>query len=209
MIEVINKEKIERQAIISGENINAKFASETAAEFHSDKVLIVTLPNSTREFGNPIGSAFTPNTKYYNLFVVGSEAFDDKHFTIPKNKALIESVAPELKSRYSTLNAEAIEKIKTFPTIFASENHGQAKTDNEHQAFFGFVTDVKIQDNGIKICFWLLSAIPQQKLNENASIFGIAGASMSNELNRTHWSIKEIDLIQQLKTINVSVLAPT
>ena len=146
---------------------------------------------------------------YYNLFVIGDEAFCDGHFTVPKDRALTESMFEESKSQFSALGDEAVAQIKTFPSLFASENHSYGKTDDNHQAYFGFVTGVRIQDNGIKIHFRPLSPVPQQRLNEISSKLALQGASSFNELNRTHWAIKKINLIEELKTAGISVLAPT
>ena len=71
------------------------------------------------------------------------------------------------------------------------------------------MTGVKIQDNGIKIYFRPLWTVPQQKLNEIASKIALQGASSFNELNRTHWAIKKVNLIEELKAAGISVLAPT
>ena len=160
----------------------------------------------------PIGSGgtnVTLNMDYYNLFVIGDETYSDGHFTVSKDRALTECMSQEAKDQFSALGKDAVSQIKTFPSIFACENHGYGKTDDTHQAYFGLVTDVKIQDNGIKIHFRPLSTIPQQRLNEIAYKLAIQCASSFNELNRTHWTIKKVNLIEELKAAGISVLAPT
>lgn len=149
------------------------------------------------------------NTNYYNLFVIGAETYSDGHFIVPKDRALTESMAPETKALFSNLDDEAIAQIKTFPSLFASENRGYGKTDEDHQACYGLVTDVRVQDNGIKIHFQPLSSIPQQRLNELIFQLAIDGTSSFNELNRTHWAIKRLNLIEELRAARISVLAPT
>lgn len=160
----------------------------------------------------PIGNGGTiVNLKldYYNLFVIGDETFCDGHFIVPKDRALTESTSQDVKAQFAALSEDAILQIKTFPSLFTSENHRYGKTDDTHQAYFGLVTDVRIQDNGIKIYFRPLSAIPQQRLNEIAFKLAIQSASSTNELNRTHWAIKKVNLIEELKAAGISVLAPT
>ena len=158
----------------------------------------------------PIGSGASVNLNmdYYNLFVIGDETFCGGHFTVPKDRALTESMSSEVKAQFAALSEDAVSQIKTFPSLFASENHGYGKTDDAHQACFGIVTDVKIQDNGIKIHFHPLWAVPQQKLNEIAFNIALQGASSFNELNRTHWAIKKVNMIEELKAAGISVLAP-
>jgi len=164
-----------------------------------------------RPTGKIIDTRFALCTEYYNLFVVGNETFADGHFIVPKDRALsiLEGTSPEISAQFASLTSEAILKIKTFPSIFASENHQPGRTDDDHHAYYGFVTDITIQENGIKIYFQTFCAIPQQKLNEMAFSLAIKKASKCNELNRTHWTIKRIDLIEQLKIAGISVLAPT
>ena len=159
----------------------------------------------------PIGSGASVNLNmdYYNLFVIGDETFCDGHFIVPKDRALTESTSQDVKVKFAALSDDAILQIKTFPSLFTSENHRYGKTDDTHQAYFGLVTDVRIQDNGIKIHFRPLSTIPQQRLNEIAYKIAIQSASATNELNRTHWAIKKVNLIEELKAAGISVLAPT
>jgi hypothetical protein len=151
--------------------------------------------NNTAAISPPI---FT--NEYYNLFVIGDEDFSAGHFIVPKNRALAEPefIEKAIKAEFASLSEPAIAKIKTFPSIFASENHSYGKTDNEHLAIFGMVTDVHIQENGIKIHLHSLNYIPQQMLNEISQDLAICARSSFSELNHTHWTIKQIDLIEEL-----------
>lgn len=47
--------------------------------------------------------------------------------------------------------------------------------------------------------------IPQQRLNECLEELGLVGDNRFNELNRTHWSIKRCDLIQELLEAGVQI----
>ncbi len=143
------------------------------------------------------------------MFVIGEETFTEGHFTVPKDRALTQSMTPENMARFSSLSDEAIAQIKTFPSLFASENHHYGKTVEDHLVTYGFVTDVRIQDNGIKVHFIPLCQFPQQRLNEIAYQIAIQSASTFNELNRTHWAIKRLNLIEELRSAGISVLTPT
>ena len=169
----------------------------------------VVIPQQVSTTRNAPNTTFTLNTDYYNLFVIGTETFSDGHFIVPKDRALTESMTPENKAQFSALSDEAIARIRTFPSIFASENHYYGKTDDDHQAIFGIVKEVRIQDNGIKIHFQSLWPIPQQRLNEIIFQLAIDGTTSFNELDRTHWAIKRVNLIEELKAAGISVLAPT
>ncbi len=88
----------------------------------------------------------------------------------------------ELKALCAALTPEAIEIVKTFPALFCSENHHFTKTDPDHMAYYGYVTDIKVQDNGIKIYFTKLNAFPQQILIDIAAELCIGGARASGTL---------------------------
>lgn len=148
---------------------------------------------------------------YYNLFVIGGEEFCGDHFLVPKDRALTKgTLADDVFERLSTLTPEAIEEIKSYPALFASENTNyRGKTDKDQQAIYGLVTDIRVQDNGIKIYYHRLNYISQQAINDIAFNLGIRSTTALTELNRTHWTIKRIDLIEALMDAGISVMAPT
>ena len=165
-------------------------------------------------FASANGALYNATTKisseYYNLFVVGDEPFNEGFFLIDKDRALTvsEGVSADISEQFASLSPEAQAAIKTFPSIFASENHQYGHTDEAQLAVFGVVTDIRIQENGIKIYYQRFCNIPQQRLNEIMLRLAIRGSSSFNELNRTHWTIKRINLIEELRAAGISVLAP-
>lgn len=173
------------------------------------QVINIIVPGMVSQPGNSMNTCVSLNLDCYNLFVIGEEDFQSGNFIIPKDRALTESMSAEAIKQFSALSPDAIAQIKTFPSLFASENHQYGRTDDDHTAYFGLVIGVKIQDNGIKVYFYKLSAIPQQKLNELALELALGKASSFNELNRTHWAIKRVNLIEELRKAGISVLAPT
>jgi hypothetical protein len=149
--------------------------------------------------GTVVGQGVTFNYDCFNFFVLGTEQYDGPTFMVPKNRALTESTSDEMKAQCAALTPEAIEIVKTFPALFCSENHNFTKTDPDHMAYYGYVTDIKVQDNGIKIYFTKLNALPQQVLIDLAAELCIGGAKAYNELSRTHWAIKRINLVEVLE----------
>ena len=161
--------------------------------------------------GTPASTQGALNRDYYNLFVMGGEtfmAFSSGHFTVQKDRALTENVSPDIKKDISTLHTEAIGFIKTLPAIFASENIRYGRSDDTQQAFFGMVTEVRVQDNGIKIYYQTLNAISQKRLNELICELSIEGRPTFNELDRTHWTIKRVNLVEELRDAGITVYAP-
>ena len=174
-----------------------------------NQVFNIIVPGMAHPAGRTSNTSVSLNLDFYNLFVIGKEHFQGEDFIIPKDRALTESMSDEVEEQFSALSADAISQIRTFPSLFASENHQYGRTDDTHMAYFGLVTDVKIQDNGIKVYFYKLSVIPQQMLNEIAFKLALERAASFNELDRTHWAIKRVNLIEELRAAGISVLAPT
>ena len=164
---------------------------------------------NNQSYGNTTAGAVQEfNPDYYNLIVVGDGDLDGTgHFLVDKSRAITESTSQELKDAYAALTPEAINAVKTFPAIIATENHAYGKTDDQHQAIYGIITDVKVQDNGIKVYYQILNWIPQQKLNELAPELGIGRASSFNELNRMHWAIKRINMVEVLREAGIRVFS--
>ena len=155
--------------------------------------------------GTVVGQGVTLNYDCFNFFVLGTEQYDGPTFMVPKDRALTESTSDEMKALCAALTPEAIEIVKTFPALFCSENHHFTKTDPDHMAYYGYVTDIKVQDNGIKIYFTKLNAFPQQVLIDIAAELCIGGARAFNELSRTHWAIKRVNLVEELAKVGCRV----
>lgn len=170
---------------------------------HADNVkneyktmMVFTSPNGRCQ-STPL--QVTLNLDYYNLIVIAGDELDGiGHVMVDKDRAITESTSDDVKKKYAALTQDAITEIKMFPAIIATENHCYGKTDENHYAHYGIITDVKVQDNGIKVYYQLLNAIPQQKLNELINELGIQGNSNFNELNRMHWAIKKINMVEVL-----------
>lgn len=152
-----------------------------------------------------IGQGVTFNYDCFNFFVLGGEQYEGAYFIVPKDRALTESTSQEMKDLCASLSPEAIAIIKTFPAVFCSENRYYSKTDPDHMAFYGYVTDIKVQDNGIKVYFTKLNQLPQQVLIDLSYELSIAGAKSYTELSRTHWAIKRINLVEVLENAGYRV----
>lgn len=146
-----------------------------------------------------VTQGLTFNYDYFNFFVIGTEKYTEPSFIVPKNRALTESTSSEIQAQCAALTPEAIAIIKAYPAIFCSENHHFATTDPDHIAYYGYVKDIKIQDNGIKVYFQILNQLPQQALIDLSEDLCIGGARAFTELSRTHWAIKRINLVEVLE----------
>ncbi len=102
-----------------------------------------------------------------------------------RNRCLTEYIMTELKSRYSSLGKTEIDQIKQFPCIFAYE---QA---NRKDAYIGYIRDISVRQANVMIDYELTGETIHFEDFINLSVhLDISGW----ELNRTHWTIKNVDI---------------
>lgn len=190
--------KYEQKPLVIPENANLQIGDRNLQVGHVEKLnnTMIFLPSASIQTAQT-NSPRSFNNEHYHLFVI--EDALSGHFVVPSVRALTESISSPVKERYAHLSNDAIDEIKSFPAIFATKNHNYGKTDAGHVAKIGFIEDITIQDNGIRICASYFWDIAQQKLNDCREKLAIESASSFNELNRTHWTIKRINLIEVLR----------
>lgn len=183
------------------QNANKIYNVEKVQEFHShtSQILIATgLPGTPGYSATP----FIFSRDYYNLIVYGQEPLQtDCHITLEKSRCLMEedNISPALKKRYSPLTPEIVEELKSFLCILACENYHYGWTDEDHSASVAMLTDIKNRSNGIELYFHPFFGVPQERLNKLSFELGICGKYRKfNELNHSHWTVKEIDLLEVL-----------
>lgn len=159
------------------------------------------LPSSTRA-GHQAGMR-PMDPSHYHLFVIGGEDFDSDRFMVDPTRALTEYTDATLKEQFARLEPDMINQLKLFPAIFASENALYGQAADGQTAYWGAVTDIRVQDNGIRIGFHIIHPIPQNLLNENATYLGINGYRFVNELNRTHWALKRVNLFEAFQDAGI------
>lgn len=93
--------------------------------------------------------------------------------------------------------------IMSFPALFMTENHDYGKTDESHMAYWGRVTGISHHGHDTKIKYRIYRSIPQQTINSLADRLCIHGTSCFNELNRTHWAIKRVNLLEEFAEAHI------
>lgn len=57
------------------------------------------------------------------------------------------------------------------------------------------LTDVRILRSGIRVEYCAIDTVPQQVINDLLTELDLWGNSRFNELNQTHWALKNVDLL--------------
>ena len=182
---------------------------EKVANLHqTNNILLMT--NSLPGIPGATPTPVAYSRDYYNLIVYGQEPLlTDCHITFEKDRCLVEPkhITEELRDRFSPLTAEIIEELKGFLCILACENKYYGWTDEDHYAAVAQLMDVKNRSNGIELYLHPLFAVSQARISERVFELGIAGRyKRYNELNHSHWTVKEIDLMEVLDDAGLNPL---
>ena len=161
---------------------------------------------------------FVANTEYFNLIVIAGELYRNPYVMLDLDRVLTKNygTSEAIHNRLAPLTEEAMVEIKTYPTIFAAENYRYCQPEIPPQgpqlAYYGFIQDIRLLENRkVKIYYQLIPMcnIPQELLNGMLDELDIKGSCKLNELDKTHWSIKHINLIEEMKLKGISLFAPT
>lgn len=131
--------------------------------------------------------------RYYNLFVVEKQPFTGT-LAIPKKLALTESISPEVWEVFGKFGDKEREAICRLPSIFATRNRNGRSTNDDHKAMYGFIKSMSIQGDLLVIKHSMNREIVQQELNKIEDALQLEYAPDSNELDKVHWTIKEVNL---------------
>lgn len=145
------------------------------------------------------------STERYCLFVLENEDYNCGAFSIAKKCALQKYTHSSHVKQFHSLSSEAITELTNTPCIFTKRNKYYGHTDDNHPAVLGRITNIFEQHETIKLCFTGFQAFPQQMLNQNIALLGLAYSSLRNELDEEHWSIKDRNLPDIMTRLNITV----
>lgn len=130
----------------------------------------------------------------YNLFVSGDTSdWNGDPWTVERRRCVQEYTDDDLKERFGDLQPQQINELRRLPCVFAYEGL-------EKDPKFGFIQEViLLQSQGkVKVKYDLRECdrfVTAEELHEMRSDLGIS----QDELRRTHWAVKEIDLARVLR----------
>ena len=128
----------------------------------------------------------------FNLLVSYSEdSWKSSPIEFEKSRVAVEYTADEISERYKTLTLEAIEELKTFPSLFVTENE-------QTESRIGRITNVKIRGSTVVIGFEFDAIFPSLPIGAIEAIRKEIDLG-AWELSRTHWAIKDEPIIEILQ----------
>jgi hypothetical protein len=139
------------------------------------------------------------SSNYYNL-LIGFNPLEEKHVSVDRKRALTEYMAPEVSEKFCGWSDETIDKIKRLPAIIIEERDKNA-IDNQ-QGVIATLKKIQLRQFDIVITFQIIAPITMRFIQDNMMDLGL---EHEWELNRTHWAIKNINLMEVLADAEISI----
>lgn len=131
----------------------------------------------------------------YNLLIAASpETWELSPYTCDIAR-FCEHTIPEIKEQFQVFEEESINRLKLYPCLFMVENEAASSK-------IGYIDDITLLSQKIKVKYHfdpIFQPIPSGKIFEISLDLGLGKL----ELYRTHWAIKNVDLLAELKEANL------
>lgn len=127
----------------------------------------------------------------FNLLIsYGEDSWSESPTEFDRSRVAVEYTTDEISERYKLLNDQAIEELKSFPSIFVTENETT-------ESRIGRITDLRVRSNSVVIGFELDPIFPPLPKGAIESIKVDIDLGKW-ELSRTHWAIKDEPIFEIL-----------
>jgi hypothetical protein len=134
----------------------------------------------------------------YNLIVSGADdAWEGKPYQLPRSR-IFEYTDEAISARFKELTPDQLARLYELPTLFAYER------GKKRPARLGIVTKVRIRQREVQIEYQFREGSPAIT-NEELDACKWALDIEDFEFYRTHWAIKDVDLLEMLREGGVDV----
>jgi hypothetical protein len=136
----------------------------------------------------------------FNLLVSADpDAWNGDAWSIEPGRCVQEYTDTDIKSRFGSLNAEALAELKLLPSIFAYENA------NRKDPHFGVIKEIAKRQGVVRIEYSLQQVEPFLRWDDLEALKSELDIGRW-EMNRTHWAVKNVNLQQELRRARDIVL---
>ncbi len=127
----------------------------------------------------------------FNFLVsYGEESWSNSPTEFQRARVAVEYTADEISERYKFLDEGAIEELKSFPSLFVTENE---VTESK----IGYISNIRLRSSTVVFDFEFDPILPPLPIGAIESI-GVEIDLGNWELSRTHWAIKDEPLFDIL-----------
>ncbi len=129
----------------------------------------------------------------YNLLMSASDDHWDKGHAIVDFSRYLEYTNDAVTEKFKALSDETVRKLTRIPTLFAYE------LGVKRSARVGWITDIQRRQGEIRISFEIDKSIPPITPEQIQKIYWDLDISEKYEVHRTHWAVKDVDLLEVLR----------
>lgn len=124
------------------------------------------------------------------LISYNPETWNSSPQEFDKSRIAIEYTANAISERYKFLDQKAVDELKSFPTLFVTENEST-------ESRIGYITDIRVRQNTVIIHFDFDPILPSLRIGAIEEMRTDLDLGRW-ELSRTHWAIKDESLFDIL-----------
>jgi hypothetical protein len=131
----------------------------------------------------------------YNLLMSGMEnTWEDPTWVLSYDRFL-EYTHPDIYAAFTPINDQVVSRLKSFPALFCYERY------IDSPAKVGQITAIERRSRELKITYSVNHEIPFIPKSQLFDMFPDLDVDPNGfEVNRTHWALKEVNLINVLRT---------
>lgn len=141
----------------------------------------------------------------YSLLMVSASGYWDKGGASFDLSRYLEYTDDALKEQLRPITVEVIEKLKSWPVLFAYELPVY-DLETEDVARVGWLTLIQVRKHEVRLAFEFDNAVPPISAQELKTI--LWDLDIERETHRTHWAVKDIDLFEVLRKAKILVDLP-
>lgn len=120
----------------------------------------------------------------FNLLIsFNPETWDLSPYECDKSRAVVEYTADEISERYKFFDENAIEELKSFPTLFVTENEST-------ESRIGYITNIRVRNRSVVLDYEFDPILPTLQIGAIEAMR--VDIDLGDwELSRTHWAVKD------------------
>ncbi len=133
----------------------------------------------------------------YGLLMRNKEGYWDKGVAMWELERYLDHTNDSLMTRMKSMSDEVINELKSLPTLFEYE------LPSVDVARIGWITDIQPRKDEVRITFTFDPDIPPIASEQLETMLLELDISAKSGLHRTHWAVKEVDLLAVLRKFKV------
>ena len=145
------------------------------------------------------------DTERFNVFVLENEKYDCGAFSIGRRVALKFHTPEEYRDHFMPLTEPLIQELLNMPCLFAIKNQDFMTAAEYCPAFLGKLTQIQCQGENIRFRFAAFGNFRQQFINDNIRAFHLGVATVRNQLDVEHWSIRTGNLLNIAADMGIEI----